>query len=132
MAVDEKGANFGFSGRGHDVAEDLAGAVDGTIEAGLLVGGFGGINGALAEEEVATSAATCFGFGQVRGVAVIVEYHVASMVADGGIGMHGEIIKKHVTGFFGFLGGLGLAVGDFIESNDDGLVDRATIVKKET
>jgi hypothetical protein len=54
--------------------------------------GLGVANGSGAEEECATGATSGFCFGEVRGVAVDVDVHVAGSVADSGVGMGGCII----------------------------------------
>ncbi len=43
LAVYEEGTNFGFGGRGHDISENAALAVDAAVVGGLADWGFGGI-----------------------------------------------------------------------------------------
>jgi hypothetical protein len=57
LGIDEQGSNFCFGCGGHDVAENLADCVNGTILAGLVDWCFGWIGRALAEEEMPTNTA---------------------------------------------------------------------------
>ena len=90
----EESGKFGFCRRGHDVFEDAADGVDGTIGCWLVRGWFGGILWFVAEEKVASDAASRFGLGLVQGVAVDVEDHVAGGVADGGIWVGGAVVEE--------------------------------------
>ena len=57
--IEEEGADFGFSGGGHDFAENLGEVEDGPI------GGWVGAAGAVAEEMMAACTASSFGFNEV-------------------------------------------------------------------
>lgn len=93
FGIVEEAGKFSFSGGGHDIAEDVADSVDGTIVGRLGGGWLGWISRFGAEEEVATDTTFGFGFREIGGIAMDVEYHIAGMVADDGIGMGGSIVK---------------------------------------
>ncbi len=94
LAVDKEGSNFGFSGGGHDVAKDVACSVDGAVVGRWLNRRFLWISRFVAEVEVASSATACFGFGEVRRVAVDVQYHVAGGISNGGMGIGVGIVEE--------------------------------------
>jgi hypothetical protein len=60
LAVDKEDTHFGLGGRGHDLAEDVAGGVEGAV--------VGRLSRFVAGIEVAASAATYFGLGKIGGI----------------------------------------------------------------
>lgn len=93
----EKGSEFGLGGAGDDFAHDLAEDIDGAVRRGKGVGWRRRIVwGVWASTEVvvASGAGSSFGRGEVGGVAVDVETHVAGDIAYGGVGMGGAVVEK--------------------------------------
>ena len=106
LGIVEAGANFSFGCRSHDVTEDVADNVDGSIEGrrgNFWISGWCGT-----EEKDSAGTGAGFGLGEVRSVAVDVETHVAGAVLDDSVRMGGSIIEE-VNGSFGCsLGAVGL------------------------
>ena len=94
LAVDEGCTNFGFSGRGEDVAHDLGHRVDGAIEGWVGSRQLVGSAGAVTKKVVAPSAASCPGLRQIGGIAVDMEYHVTSGVPNDGVWVRGGIVEQ--------------------------------------
>ena len=83
LAVDEGGPDFSFSCRRHNISHDFGHSVDRAID---RWGGFEGmvwLRRTVTEEIVADSTAAVLSFREVGGVAVDVDNHVVSCVADG-------------------------------------------------
>jgi hypothetical protein len=94
-SVVEHGAEFCLGGRCHDVPHNGADSVNGAVvwwRCGVGVWYCLRVRRSGAEEECTAGVASGFGFGEVRGVAVDVEVHVAGGVADSGVGMGGGIV----------------------------------------
>ena len=89
MAVDVRGSNFGFGSRTHHVRHDAGNGVDGTVETSTSGRWFGHVGENVTQEIVSTSAVAGSRFGEVGGVDVYVEYHVAGGVAYLGVGVRG-------------------------------------------
>ncbi len=68
LAVDKEETNFGFSGGGHDVAEDVSSGMERSIVRWLSAGFDGWVNWFVAEIVVAASLAACFGLGKIGGI----------------------------------------------------------------
>ena len=118
LTVDKEGTNFGFGGGGHDMTEDVARCVDGPVVARRRSGRLRWIGWILGEEKVATNAAAGSGLGEVVGaITVIVQDHVAGMVANDSIRMRCCIIKEVNNGVESVLGGLGLRGSDGSDGN---------------
>ena len=66
--------------------------MDGAIGWGDVGRRFGGIEG-FCTEIVPPNTAACFGFGEVRGITVDVERHIAGSVAEVCIRVHGSIVE---------------------------------------
>jgi len=81
---------------------------------------------------VARRSTTCVGENEVRGIGAYCEDHVACVITDLGVGMGGEVVEEHVAGGLGVLGRGGLAVGDFIESDNDGGIAASGVIEEET
>ena len=130
LSIKEETASFGFRGRGSNSSDGFAENMNRAIELGMRrrAGGAGKIG----EEKMAGSTTASIGKNEVSSVRADSENHVTGVIADGSIGMGREIIKKHVASLFGMLGGGGLTVGNFVESNNDGGVTTARIIEKET
>jgi hypothetical protein len=93
--IEETGAQFGFSGGSQDNVKDGAEDMDGAVHGWWSRGGtwgLAGISGVAAEIEVATCSAVCFWLGEVRGVTVDLEAHVACIEANGGLGVGGAVV----------------------------------------
>ena len=124
----EAGANFSFGGGCHDVAQDVADNVDGSIE--RWVGGCG-VSGRLGTEEEETSSTSAgFGFGEVGCIAVNVEAHVTGMVTNGGIRVRGSVVEQVDCGFGGGFGALGLSGGEAAKGDKHGVVNGTGIVEE--
>ena len=130
LGVEKEAAGFGFRGGGGDGADGFAKNVNGTI--GLGIRRRAGSGGKGGEEKMTRSTAASIRKNKVGGIGGYGKDHVAGIIANGSIGMRGEIIKKHVAGFFGVLGWRGLIIGDFVQRDNDGRVTAAGIVEKET
>ena len=80
---------------------------------------------------MACSTAASIRKNKVDGIGGHGKDHVGGIIANGSIGMRGEIVKKHVAGLFGVLGWRCLSIGDFVRRNNDGRVTAAGIGEKE-
>ena len=85
FGVEKKGADFGLSGGGHYPFDDLGDIDNGAIE-------HWGFAGELAKVEVSTGSTAGFRFGEVGGITVNVQDHVAGSEAEGGVGVGGTIV----------------------------------------
>ena len=132
LPIDKSISNFGFSRGGHDVANDIGDGIDGSVEG--RVGGWRvlRLRVALTEEVLATVTAAGVGFQEVGGVAVHMEDHVASNIANSGVRVQGGIIKQPYdfliggSGGFGFLRGNGAKGNEHDGVNGDGVVDQGS------
>ena len=88
----KKAGEFSFGGGGHDILEDNADSMEGAIVGGWCGRLLGRISRVGAKEKMAPDAAASFGLGQIRGVAMDVEYHVTGIVTEDGIGMARGVI----------------------------------------
>ena len=88
--------------------------------------------GLIGEKKETGGSTASVGQDQVRCLGNDAEYHIACMEADDGVRMGGEIIEQHLAGFGSLLCGTGLAVGDFVECDDDGLVDGSAIIQEDS
>ena len=113
----EESGKFDLCCRGHDVFEDAADCVDGTIGCWLGCWWLVGMLGFVAEEEASSDAASGFGLGLVRGVAVDVENHVAGDVADGGIWVGDAVVEELMDCFCCCFGPFGLCCSDSTKGN---------------
>ena len=121
----EAGANFSFGGGCHDVVQDVADNVDGSIE--RWVGGCG-VSGRFGTEEEETSSTRAgFGFGEVGCIAVDVEAHVTGMEANGGVRVRGSVVEQVDCGFGGGFGALGLSGGEAAKGDKHGVVNGSAI-----
>ena len=104
--------------------------MDSAVEfgAGRRAGGAGKVG----KEEIAGSATASIRKDKVCGIRADSEDHIAGMVANRGIRMRGQVIKKHVTGFVGVFSGSGLTVGNFVQRDDDGGIATAGVIEEET
>ena len=129
FAFRKEAAGFGFRGGCGDGANGLAKKMNGTIGLGIRRRAGSGWKGG--KEKMARSSAASIRKNEVGGIGGYGKDHVAGIIVNGSIGMCGELIKKHVTGFFGVLGWRGLIIGDFVQRDNDGRVAPGGIVKKE-
>ena len=90
----KKAGKFSFVGGGHDIIEDDADGMEGAIVGGWCGRLLGRIGRVGAKEKMALDADASFGLGQIRGVAMDVEDHVAGSVTEDGIGMGRGIIEE--------------------------------------
>ena len=103
--------------------------MNGTI--GLGIWRRAGSGGKGCKEKMAGSTAASIWKDKVGGIGGYGKDHVACIIANGSIGMSGEIVKKHVAGVFCVFGWRRLSIGDFVQRNNDGRVTAAGIVEKE-
>ena len=129
LGVEKEAAGFGFGGGCGGGANGLAKNMDGTI--GLWIRRRAGSGGKGCKEKMACSTAASIRKDKVGGIGGYSKDHVAGIIANGSIGMRGEIVKKHVAGLFGVLGWRCLSIGDFVRRNNDGRVTAAGIGEKE-
>ena len=89
FSIVEEGTEFGFSSTGEYFPHDLAENVDSTVcfERGSGAGRL------VREEEETGGARSSFGDGQIGGVALDGEEHVAGLVSDGSFGVCGAIVE---------------------------------------
>ena len=109
--VEERGAKFGFRGRGKDHFHDCAVDFDGTVERGQgvsLVDRLVRVGRCGAQAETASKAAAGFGFRQVRRIAVDAKDHVGCTAADDCIRVRGEVIEELIDVFDSSFGWRGL------------------------
>ena len=114
LAVDKEGTNFGFSSRGHDVAEDVASGMKRSVVRWLSAGFDGWVDCFVAEIEVAASTASCFGLGKIGCITMDVECHSAGFVADDGVRVGCCVVEEFDNGSGGVIGGVGLGGGDAV------------------
>ena len=81
---------------------------------------------------MARSAATCFGLDKIRGVAVNVEAHVASVEPDDGVRLRGHVVHEHFRLLDFFSGGQGLFGAYVVERDKNSGVDSKCNVKEGT
>ena len=116
LAVEENCFSFGFRGGSHDDAD------------GLTFGEYRSIRGwsvtdvgwcwIFAEVLVARVAAARFSLDNIRGVAINVEAHVASVEPDDGVCLCGCVIHEHFCLIDGVGGGRSLLGADLIECDE--------------
>lgn len=70
LAIVEQGSDFCFSSRGHYVAENVARGMYRTIKRRLGSRRFVWVNWGVAQKEMTTSSASCFGGGEIGTVTV--------------------------------------------------------------
>eukprot|EP00978_Attheya_sp_CCMP212_P008608 scaffold20224_cov53-Attheya_sp.AAC.8 len=63
-------------------------------------GGLARVSGMAAEVEIATCSAACLGFGEVRGVTVDLEAHVARVETNGGFGFGGALGNRELQAWW--------------------------------
>ena len=91
-------AGFGFGGGANDVLESLAKDVDCAVDARGV--------GEPAEVVMGGDATASSGMDKVGSIRTYLQDHVASVVADGGVGMCVEIVHEHIGFGHGVSGGL--------------------------
>ena len=72
----------------------MGNGVDGTVETRTSGGWLGHVGENFTQKIVSTSADTGSRFGEVGGVAVNVEDHVAGGIPDRGVGVRGDVIEQ--------------------------------------
>jgi hypothetical protein len=72
------------------------------------------------------------GFGEIGGITVHIEAHVAGVVANGGVRMGSGVVEEVDSRFSGGEGAFGLGGGKASKGNQDGVVNCSTIVKEDT
>ncbi len=92
LCIEKEGTQFGFSGGCSDKFEYRTRDVDGAVELDRIA-----VNRETAEEEIATSTASCRRGREIRHVGVDVEYHVQGAVSYDGIGVRSHVIKELVN-----------------------------------
>ena len=88
----KRAGEFSFGGGGNDILEDDADGMEGAIVGGWCGRLLGWIIRVGAKEKMAPDTAARFGLGQIRGVAMDVEYHVTGIVTEDGIRMGRGVI----------------------------------------
>ena len=104
--------------------------MDGTIELGVWRRA--GSTGKVGKEEMAGGTTASVGKDKICSIGTDSEDHIAGVVANRSIGMRRQVIKKHITGLAGVLGGSGLTVGNFVQRDDDGGIATAGVIEEET
>ena len=87
FAIVEKGTNFSLCCGGHDIADDFGYAKEGTVA--FVIAFVAG-----AKEVVAANTTAGFGLGQVGGITVDSQGHVAGNVGNIGIGVGGTVVEE--------------------------------------
>jgi hypothetical protein len=103
LSVEEKSSNFSFRSRGGNGAQGFAEDMDSAV--GFGVRRVAGSRGMCRQKEMAGRLTASFGKNQVGCIRADRQHHVRGVVADGGNGMSGKIVKKHVAGKASFLVG---------------------------
>ena len=80
------------------------------------------------KKEVAANATAGFCFREVRGIAMQVQHHFRSNIADFGVGMSRQIVDQFVDILGGFIGGLGLMGRDCDDRRNNGSINGMAIV----
>lgn len=129
LGVEEKTTCFSFGGRGGNSTNGFAKNVNSTI--GFGVRWRAGGTGKVCKKEMTGGAAASIRKGKIGSVRADGEDHVTGAIPNGSIRMRGKVVKKHVAGLFGLFRGGGLAVGDFVQGNNDCGVTATGIVEKK-
>ena len=108
MADEVVCSDFAFGCGADDDVDDLAECVYWAVQGGDVRGWLGWVNWLGAQEEVGGGTAASASFGQIQGVTVYVQCHVAGGIADDGKWIARCIIHEPVAGVGGVFGGLGL------------------------
>ena len=101
----EEGSKFSFSGTGKHFAHDVAHDMDGAVVGRSWVSGvwrFGGVLGVAAEVVIAGCTGASLGGGEIGGITVNMEDHVAGVEAYHSVGVGGTIIKSLEDRLHGF------------------------------
>ena len=119
LGVVESSGSFSLGGRGdnvaHDAGEDMACAIESGRSTIQRVG--------MGAEKIETGGSGAgLGLGQVGGIGVDVEDHVAGRVTEGGFRVGGGIIEEINTGVGSGFSGVGLLGGDGAKGNKHGVV----------
>ena len=130
LAVEISGSNFGFGRRAHHIVHDFGHSVKRAIRGQGQRRRFQGIERTQSEKEVAARAAAGFRLGEVQGVTVDVQYHVAGGVANGRFWVSGGIVEQPQGFVVCFVGALGLGCSDGTEGDEHGDVDGDLIVEE--
>jgi len=130
LGIKKETASFGFGGRGSDGANSFAEHMNRTVGCGRRRRTSGTRKGS--EEKMSSSTAANIGKDKICSIGTNGKNHVTGMIADGGIGVCREIVKKHIAGLFGCLGRRSLTVGNFVQRDNDRWVAAAGIIEKET
>ena len=84
----------------------------------------------IGEKKQAGGAAASIGEDKIGSVGDDPENHVTCAVTNRGVRVSGKIVEEHVASLFSFLSWPGLIVGDFVERNNDGGINGATVVEE--
>ena len=103
MAVDVYGSNFSFGSQTHHVGHDAGNGVYGTVDMKLSGGWLGHVRKNVTQEIVSASLAAGSRFGEVGGVAVYAEDHVAGRESYWGVGVRGGVVEYPEGVGVGFL-----------------------------
>ena len=84
----------------------------------------------VAEVKIPSGPAAGFFDREVRGITVDMETHIAGVIADGGIGVGGDVVEELVDGFVcsGCCGGL--FGGDCVECDEHRAVDCSCVIEE--
>ena len=121
--------SFSFRGGREDIAHDAAEHMESTIEGSSEALEFVRMG---AEPEETRGSGAGLGSGQIRGISVGVEDHVAGRVFDGGRGVSGCIVEEINTGISRGFGGMGLLGSNGVEGYQHGVVNGASVVEEHT
>jgi hypothetical protein len=130
LGVEKKATGFGFGGRGGDSSNRFAKDVYGTVGLGIRRGGDG--TWEAGQEKMTRCTAASVWKHKIGGIGADGENHVAGVITDRGIRMCGEVVQEHVASLLGVLCRGGLAVGDFIEGDDDSGVTATGVVEEQS
>lgn len=130
FAIVEKGGKLSFGGAGDDFAEDLAENIDGAIGwRSRRVGRrrLRWVGGDAAEKIITGGTGTSFGGGEIRGVTLNMECHVAGNEADSGVRVSGAVVEELSYAFQGCFGDVSLLGGESADGHEHGRIDGAGV-----
>ena len=84
--VDVECSKLGLGRGRHDGLDNLGDGEDGAVVVG--------VGNVAVEEKMPPCPAACSGFGQIGGITVGGQYHVAGAVSDGRVGVSGGVVEQ--------------------------------------
>ncbi len=130
LGIDVSGADFCFGCGAHDVSHNFADGVDGAIDGWFLGRRLQWRKGAVGRAEMAACAAAGTGDGEVGGVGVNVEPHIAGHIAYGGIGVSVGIVQEPSNVMPCLGSGFCLIRGEVAKGDEHSGIDSNGVVKE--